>query len=247
MLQITRRIVRKLSGLVSDKYDAELSFWRWEIDRYVAWYRGEVSLYCVAPPTSNQKTTQFGQPLDAIETWLRVSHLGKYPDKLLLRPEALTGLRVLDIGCGPFPGLLAFSGCAVKVGVDPLVTKYEQIGFPLGRWSDGYLYCQTRAETLPFPSHSFDAVVSVNAMDHVDDFAMVAREVQRVLRPGGNFCTEVHYHKRQVTEPVELDDEVFVACYGWVDGLRKARERTSVEHLLPGEKLVLWTNMDHET
>ena len=145
MLHLTRRFLQKLRSaftVAPDKYDAEASFWRVEISRYVAWYKGEMTLYGVSPPNSDQKATDFGQPLDAIETWLKLHQLPKYPSNLSLRPDALTGLRVLDIGCGPFPGLRAFSGCAMRVGVDPLLTTYAKIGFPLARWSDGYIYCQ---------------------------------------------------------------------------------------------------------
>ena len=41
------------------------------------------------------------------------------------------------------------------------------------------------AETLPFEDRSFDAVVAVSTLEFVDDLARVAREVGRVLRPGG--------------------------------------------------------------
>jgi ubiquinone/menaquinone biosynthesis C-methylase UbiE len=202
-------------------------------------------------PTSDQKATEFGQPLDAIETWLHLHQLPKYPSNLGLRHDVLAGMRVLDIGCGPFPGLRAFSGCAMRVGVDPLVTKYEEIGFPLARWSDGYIYCQSKAESLPFPSHSFDAVLSCNAIDHVDDFAVAAKEVRRVLRPDGRICMQVHYHRPTVTEPLELNDETFVAHYGWVNGLRKANDTTSTNNGAtvagPGEKYVVWTNIGHVT
>jgi ubiquinone/menaquinone biosynthesis C-methylase UbiE len=265
MLGLARRIVRQLPrlrpraplaseanrvALVPDKYSAEASFWRMEIAEYVVWYSGEATLYGVAPPNLDQKITGLGQPLDAIETWLNLHQLPKYPSNLFLRPDALIGLRVLDIGCGPFPGLRAFSDCATRVGVDPLVATYEEIGFPLGRWSHGYIYCQTRAESLPFPSRSFDAVLSCNAIDHVDDFAMVAKEVQRVLKPGGKLCMQVHYHRRTITEPLELNDQTFVAHYGWVRGLHKAKDADSTNNEAtvagPGERYVVWSNMGHE-
>lgn len=262
MLRLTRKVLRRVAALVSpapagtpsppapglNKYDAEAEFWRLEIGQYVAWYNGDVDLYGTAPPTAAQKHTGFGQPLDAIETWLHLHQLPKYPNNLCLPADALRGLRVLDIGCGPFPGLRAFSGCAGRVGVDPLVTVYDDIGFPLGRWSDGYVYCRTRAESMPFPSASFDAVISCNAIDHVDDFAEVAKEVQRVLKPGGKLCMEVHYHNRTITEPLELNDEVFLANYGWVEGLRKAKDATSTNQggtvAGPGERYVVWTNIE---
>jgi hypothetical protein len=44
MLHLTRRFLQKLRSaftLAPDKYDAEASFWRVEISRCVAWYKGE--------------------------------------------------------------------------------------------------------------------------------------------------------------------------------------------------------------
>ena len=37
------------------------------------------------------------------------------------------------------------------------------------------------AEDMPFP-RSFDGLVSVNALDHVDDFEGTASEIRRVLK-----------------------------------------------------------------
>lgn len=265
MLRLARKIMQKVPLLrntpllwsdgntprpVPDKYEAETSFWRLEIGQYVAWYKGEVTLYGTAPPNSDQKITGYDERLNAIETWLNLHQLPKYPRNLGLSCDALTGLRVLDIGCGPFPGLRAFTGCAVRVGIDPLIEAYQHIGFPLDRWSDNYLYCRANAENLPFPSHSFDAVVSCNAIDHVDDFAEVAHEVRRVLKTGGKFCMEVHYHKRTVTEPIELSDAVFKLHYDWVHGLRKSKDGLATNSggtvASLGEKYVVWTNIDRE-
>jgi ubiquinone/menaquinone biosynthesis C-methylase UbiE len=62
------------------------------------------------------------------------------------------------------------------------------------------------AEKLPYPDNYFDAVLSVNALDHVDDFDQVAAEIQRVVKPGGEIRFEVEYHAPTVTEPLSLDD-----------------------------------------
>jgi ubiquinone/menaquinone biosynthesis C-methylase UbiE len=53
---------------------------------------------------------------------------------------------------------------------------------------------------MPYPDAYFDAVISVNALDHVDDFERVASEMQRVLRKGGGIYFEVECHAPAVTE-----------------------------------------------
>jgi 2-polyprenyl-3-methyl-5-hydroxy-6-metoxy-1,4-benzoquinol methylase len=58
------------------------------------------------------------------------------------------------------------------------------------------------AESLPFPDHSFDIVISMEVLEHVQSPAAMLREVCRILRPGGwlyltcpNYLSfrEVHY------------------------------------------------------
>ena len=44
---------------------------------------------------------------------------------------------------------------------------------------------QAHAETLPFPSESFDAVVLTEVIEHVDDPDAVLAEARRVLKPDG--------------------------------------------------------------
>ena len=99
---------------------------------------------------------------------------------------------------------------------------------------------------MPFSEGHFDAVVWVNAIDHVDDFAATAAEIQRVLRPDGVFRMHVHYHPPTVAEPVELNDAVFLQHYGWVPGLRKISvsdaKDSGLTRAQPGESYVLWGN-----
>lgn len=43
------------------------------------------------------------------------------------------------------------------------------------------------AETLPFEDESFDLVLSLSVLEHVDDPAVATAEAARVLKPGGGF------------------------------------------------------------
>jgi len=228
------------------KSDAELAFWREEIKRYVDWYHGVTPLYGFACPSEPQKVkSERGMPIDAMETWLRCFQMPKYVGDLQLTGNSFQGLRLLDVGCGPFPNLLAFNNC-LRIGIDPLVHEYQKVGFPLDVWSNDFTYCRCKAEDIPFPARSFDAVVSVNAIDHVDDYAQTAREIRRVLRSPGIFRMHVHYHRRTVCEPIELNDELFLAHYSWVCGLRKIHEGGSQNlggtKANPGERYVVWGN-----
>jgi len=94
-----------------------------------------------------------------------------------LRPQ----LRVLDLGCGTGLMLrrLEERGCRA-VGVDMRPEGLRQ----LRHTSPGSSTVQADATRLPFAGDSFDALLLLDIVEHVDDRALLA-EVRRVLRPGG--------------------------------------------------------------
>lgn len=103
-------------------------------------------------------------------------HLAPIARDLGLRLPALAdGLgakSVLDLGSGgsPYRGLFPSpTGLYVRLDVDP-ARRPDVAG---------------RAERLPFREGAFDAVIATQILGLVDDPRAVAREIARVLRPGG--------------------------------------------------------------
>ena len=230
----------------SDKASAELGFWKQEISKYVEWYQGKRHLYGFLPPMQVDKYAEYGLPIDALIAWLRLYQQPKYLVDLQLRAEQFRGMRMLDVGCGPFPSIFAFKD-AEYYGIDPLIDEYRTLGYPIDLWTQqGLHYYTNYAERMPFEDDFFDVVVSVNAIDHVDDFAQTAREIKRVMKPKGILHMHVHYHKRMISEPIELDDQVFLQHYDWVPNLKKiyqSRTKDMGLYTAPeGEVFVLWGN-----
>jgi SAM-dependent methyltransferase len=100
------------------------------------------------------------------------------PRALASRPST-----ALDVGCGEgrFCRMLRAKGIDV-VGVDPtrnLIDAARQRD-PEGR------YVEAGAEALPFPSASFDLVVSYMALVDIPDASAAIAEMARVLRHGGH-------------------------------------------------------------
>lgn len=101
------------------------------------------------------------------------------------------GDQVLDIACGT--GILARAAAervgpqGRVIGLDPnpdmlSVARRKNTNI---EWRDG------RAEALPFPDDSFDAVVSQFGLMFFDDRPAALREMMRVLRPGGRLAVAV--------------------------------------------------------
>lgn len=110
------------------------------------------------------------------------------------------GDRVLDLGCGG--GRHAFevikrSAFVVALDLDEVELKNVRAVFgamseagevPAG--GDGGAVCGS-ALSLPFPDASFDRVIASEVFEHIDDDGQAARELARVLRPGGTLAVTV--------------------------------------------------------
>lgn len=101
------------------------------------------------------------------------------------------GQRVLDVACGT--GVLARevashagdSGQVVGLDITPGMVEVAQRLAPAIAWHQG------TAEALPFPDHSFDAVVSQFGLMFFPDRARALREMLRVLVAKGHLAVAV--------------------------------------------------------
>ena len=99
---------------------------------------------------------------------------------------------VLELGIGAGANLPHYRAPACVAGLDarpdPLRVAAAEalaVAFPVA------LVC-ARAEALPFPDHSFDAVVTALVFCSVADPAAALAEAARVLRPGGELRLVEH-------------------------------------------------------
>lgn len=187
-----------------NKHEAELSYWEGELERLRAWFEdGTADWWGIRPPSAEQKDTSSDDwRVNAVMTMHKLRP--SYTEELRIERHHLRGLRVLEVGSGPLAPILQFVECR-RYCLDPLANLYTTSGWPLYEY-DAKFVC-SRGEKMPFPDGYFDAAISVNALDHVDDFEAVAYEMQRVVKQGGRLFFEVEYHQPKVTEPVRLDDE----------------------------------------
>jgi SAM-dependent methyltransferase len=224
MNKLRQFLLRNFSPAINNnKYNEELKFWSNEIQNFIRWYSGEIKEhYGCKCPSEEQKIKAANQKDSAILTWFDLHQKPKYLYDLELDRYAFSGDTVLDIGAGPIPSALAFKDCLVYC-LDPLYHKYLEAGFPM-HYYDNVKFIHGYSENIPVADKFFDAVISVNAIDHVDDLAKTSGEIRRVIKEGGKFGMHVHYHKKTVTEPIEINDAVFWDIFGWCKGLKKVKE-----------------------
>lgn len=110
--------------------------------------------------------------------------------------------RILDLGCGTgwLTSILGRFGPTMGVDLSPVAIRKAQALYPDIKFIEGDLW------NLELPSHSFDIVVSVQVIDHMDDQARFIELVARVLAPGGHLilvttnARNVSYWTRQSFE-----------------------------------------------
>lgn len=164
-----------------------------------------------------------------------------------------TGKRVLEIGVGLGADHQRFAEAgAVLTGIDLTERAIAHVRHRfalLGLASDVRV---GDAESLPFPDASFDLVYSWGVIHHSPDTARAARELLRVLKPGGEFRVMI-YHRRS------LIGLMLWIRYGLGRGLSltevyarylespgtKAYSRADAAALFPGASVRTWTLVTH--
>ena len=115
--------------------------------------------------------------------------------------------RVIDLGCGTGRHVLELS----KIPSDIIGADISRDDIRAGRYLLEIMrrrdevkarvhWLQTAGERLPFKDGAFDRVICTETLEHVDDEHVLARELARVLKPGGILAVSV---------PDEYSEKVF--------------------------------------
>jgi ubiquinone/menaquinone biosynthesis C-methylase UbiE len=123
-----------------------------------------------------------------------------------------SGDRVVDVGCGPGTAVRRAARAGARVtGIDPAPVMLQTARRFGG--GDRVTYVEGRAEALPVPDASADAVWSIASVHHWPDLDGGIAEARRVLVPGGRF---VALERR--TRPGATGH----ASHGWTDDQAEA-------------------------
>lgn len=98
------------------------------------------------------------------------------------------GKTVLDLGCagGFMAEAIAAKGAQVS-GIDPAQDAIKAAKHHAAESGLDIAYVVGVGEQMPYPDATFDRVVCVDVLEHVEDLTQVLAEVARVLKPGGLF------------------------------------------------------------
>jgi SAM-dependent methyltransferase len=107
------------------------------------------------------------------------------------RMRIVPGMRVLDVGCGPATDTLALTervgpdGSVVGVDYDPEMVAEAGRRAAAAGVAERVSHRVGDAQALPFGDGEFDAARCERLFQHLPDSDAAAREMARVVRPGG--------------------------------------------------------------
>lgn len=116
-----------------------------------------------------------------INNWLSRSQDFKFITDKINKNSA-----ILDVGSGPVSVLHVFPKCKTMIAVDPLESEYQRKYQRL----DYIKYISDKAEKLTFLDNSFDFILCINTLDHVENYKKVLEEMTRCLKPDGYLYME---------------------------------------------------------
>ena len=111
---------------------------------------------------------------------------------------------IADFGCGPRGSLCWADNAAQRIGIDVLIDKYRLLGID----SQNMKYVQSSETSIPLESDSVDILITLNALDHVDNYEAMCSELRRILKPGGLLLGSFNLDENaSVCEPQTLTEE----------------------------------------
>ena len=140
--------------------------------------------------------------------------------------EGCRGLEVLEIGVGLGADHQRFAEAGANLtGIDLTKRAIDHTRQRLELFGYSSRLLVGNAEALPFADSSFDVVYSWGVIHHSPDTEAAAKEILRVLRPGGRFAVMIYYRYS------------LVGLMLWLRYGPKSLDRVYAEHLeSPGTK-----------
>lgn len=121
-----------------------------------------------------------------------------YCDELNINKNSFKNKVVIDVGCGPM-GSLHYFNAKMKFGVDILANQYNQ---EFNTQKHDMIYLNCHSHKIPLVDEFADAVISRNALDHVNNFEKTINEIYRILKMEGEILLSLSLRPFSlITEP----------------------------------------------
>lgn len=138
------------------------------------------------------------------------------PENRYIRQEmgVITGLKVLDLGCGAGDAAVYFATQGADAVASDLSDGMLQVALKLAERNGVRIgVSKSSADEIAFPDNTFDIVYAANLLHHVD-IDRCLREVHRVLKPEGRLFSwdplahnpAINVYRRMATK-VRTEDE----------------------------------------
>lgn len=115
---------------------------------------------------------------------------------------------VSDFGCGPRGSLKWIKSAKIKIGIDVLVDKFVD-NFYSNIISHDMIYVKCTESAIPVPSDFIDILFTLNALDHVDSFEKMSKEIVRIIKPEGELIGSFNLNEPPTAcEPISLSEEM---------------------------------------
>lgn len=167
----------------------------------------QAELYAVSAPHSS------GESLEMIAGYAALRHYG-------LAVDLGTGTGFTAFAVAPYADHVLATDIAA-----PMLAQARRLAGERGLANVAFALAE--AEGLPFASGSLDAVASRTAAHHFHDLAQAAREIQRVLRPGGVFL---------LSDTVAPESD---AVDAWMNDVEMRRDTSHQRNLKPSQWRIL--------
>jgi SAM-dependent methyltransferase len=129
--------------------------------------------------------------------------MAQEPDDSFLKSKT-----VADFGCGPRGSLVWAKSARLRIGIDVLADLFSE-EFTENIISHDMIYLKSTEKVIPLPSDFVDIMFTLNAMDHVDSFSNMCREIIRVIKPGGDFIGSFNLEEPATSsEPQTLNEKI---------------------------------------
>jgi len=131
-----------------------------------------------------------------------------------VRPYLHPGMHLLDSGCGPGSITIDLASAVTPgqvTGIDLDPERIEEAKTAAAREGcDNVTFQVADIHELPFPDSTFDAVFQSSVFIHLPDPAAAARELFRVLKPGGLLAASEPDHELNVegNAPPEMTEAI---------------------------------------